>query len=105
MSVDHDAVFGIGAEVNFKNRSQIKDNGGDFYEYVEEFCKNSPIKINYSEYGDECYSGDENQFVIFLEDDKVDEGLPNRLKELIEYLKTQDVEILETGLVGGVHTW
>ena len=97
MSVDHEAYFGIGAQVRLVNLKERECP----YEYISNKLIDED-KYVYFETGARSYGG-EGEWFIVLKNNKVDYGLIDRLVELVRFINSHpDFKMIgEAGLVGG----
>lgn len=102
MGVWHDAVFGIGVKlVNIEFEGNHREN---MYEFLEEKLSNSDYI--FGEVGSGAYTGEENDFYIFIENPLEDiSKLKEKITELKKFLKDNQINYMgDVGLLGGVHT-
>lgn len=98
MSVDHEAYFGIGAQVELVNLKERECP----YEYISNKLIDEDEYV-YFETGMRSYGG-EGEWFIVLKNNRIDHGLMDRLVKLVRFIHAHpDFKMIgEAGLVGGL---
>ena len=100
MGVDYSAVFGIGVKI-----TSFPDEVEDVYEFMDDTLDGTDFR--WGESGEGAYSGEENDFYIFINqpfENGID-GLTAKAIDLIEFVKGKGLTTTEVDVVGGLHIW
>ena len=110
MGVDYTATYGIGVQVNIPDfdTDEFRELDIDHEcEWLEHLMIESE-GLSYGESGSGAYSGDQNNFYIFIKNPFSNgmDGLKEKADNLMKFLKDNDVDYIgEIDLLGGVHCW